>query len=136
MYPEGHPKRIEQDSQRINTDAPSPSNKKKRKTDRTLHASSEPVIDTLENPNDTSISDAEAQSGNEHVPSDNVNDDAQPSNDNDVVLDNPQSKNQRYDKRDFVTRKHGKERGFRNPCSFLLSHPRRRMMRILSALLK
>ena len=42
--------------------------------------------------------------------------DAQPSNNNDVEiepavdLDNPQSKNQRYDKRDFVARKHGKER--------------------------
>ena len=65
LYPEGHPKIIEQDSQRINTDAPSPSNKKKKKTDRTLHASSEPVIDTPENPNDISISDAETQSGNE-----------------------------------------------------------------------
>ena len=37
-------------------------------------------------------------------------------NDNDVEiepvvdLDNPQSKNQCYDKRDFVPRKHGKER--------------------------
>ena len=31
LYPEGHPKRIEQDSQRINTDAPSPSKKKKKK---------------------------------------------------------------------------------------------------------
>src|SRR3989337_3213311 len=47
LYPEGHPKRIEQDSQRINTDAPSPpSNKKKKKTDRPLHASSELVIVT------------------------------------------------------------------------------------------
>ena len=75
LYPEGHPKRVVQDSQRINTDAPSPSNKKKNKTDRTLHASSEPVIDTPENPNDISISDAETQSGDEHEPSDNVNDD-------------------------------------------------------------
>ena len=58
LYPEGLPKRVEQDSQRINTDAPSPSNNKK-KTDRTLHASSEPVIDTPENPNDISISDDE-----------------------------------------------------------------------------
>ena len=38
------------------------------------------------------------------------------SDDNDVEiepavdLDNPQSKNQRYDKRDFVARKHSKER--------------------------
>ena len=31
LYPEGHPKRVEKDSQRINTDAPSPSNKRKRK---------------------------------------------------------------------------------------------------------
>src|SRR6266536_3310555 len=103
LYPEGHPKRVEQDSQRINTDASSPSNKKKKKTDRTLHASSEPVIDTPENPNDTSISDAGTQSGDEHEPSDNVNNDvhvyAQPSNDNEVEtepvvgLDNPQSKN-------------------------------------------
>ena len=48
-------------------------------------------------------------------PSDNVNDDvhvdAQPSNNNDVEiepdvdLDNPQSENQRYDKRDFIKMK-------------------------------
>ena len=112
---------MEQDSQRINTNAPSPScNRKKRKTDRTLLASSEPIIDTPENPNDTSISDAETQSGDEHEPNDNVNDDvhvdAQPSNDNDVEielaidLDNPQPKNKRYDKRNFIARKHGKER--------------------------
>ena len=115
-----HPKRIKQDSQRNNIDAPSPSKKKKKKNDRTLHASSEPVAETPENPNDISISDAETQSGNEHEPSDNVNDnvhdDAQPSNDNDIEiepavdLDNPQSKNQCYDKRDFVARKHDKER--------------------------
>ena len=118
LYPEGHPKRIEQDSQRTNVDAPSPSKKKKKKNDRTLHASSEPIVDTPENPNDISISDAKTYSGNEHEPSDNVNDDvhvdAQPSNNNDIEiepavdLDNPQSKNQRYDKRDFVARKHGK----------------------------
>ena len=57
---------------------------KRRKKDRTLHASSEPVVDTPKNPNDISIFDAETQSGDEHEPSDNVNDnvhvDAQPSN--------------------------------------------------------
>ena len=31
LYPEGHPKRIEQDSQRNNTSAPCPSRKKKKK---------------------------------------------------------------------------------------------------------
>ena len=85
-----------------------------------MHASSEPVTETPENPNDISISDAETQSGNEPETSDNVNDhvhdDAQPSNDNDIEiepavdLDSPQSKNQCYDNKDFVARKHGKER--------------------------
>ena len=46
LYPEGHPKIIEQDYQRNNVDAPSPSKRKKKKNDRTLHASSEPVVDT------------------------------------------------------------------------------------------
>ena len=37
LYPEGNPKRIEQDSQRNNTSAPSPSKKKKKKkNDRTF----------------------------------------------------------------------------------------------------
>ena len=31
LYPEGHPKRVEQDSQRTNVDAPSPSKRKKNK---------------------------------------------------------------------------------------------------------
>ena len=85
-----------------------------------MHASIEPVVDTPENPNDISISNAETQSGDKHEPSNNDNDDvhvdAQPSNDNDVEiepdvdLDNPQPKNKRYDKRDFIARKHGKER--------------------------
>ena len=67
-----------------------------------LHASSESVIDTPENTNDISISDAKTQSEDEHEPSENVNNDfhvdAQPSNDNDVEvepvvdLDNLESK--------------------------------------------
>ena len=122
--------------------------KKKKKHDRTLHASSEPVIDTPENPNDISISDAETQSGDEHEPSDNVNDhvhvDAQPSNNNDVEiepvvdLDNPQSKNQLMIREILllgITVKK-ENHGFRNPWLFLLNHPRKSMMRILSALLK
>ena len=59
LYPEGHPKRIEQDSQRNNIDAPSPSKRKKKKNDRTLHASSDPIVETPEIPNDISISNAE-----------------------------------------------------------------------------
>ena len=64
LYPEGHPKRIEQDSQRTNVDAPSSSMKKKKKNDRTLHVSSEPIVDTPENTSDISISDVETQSVN------------------------------------------------------------------------
>ena len=129
LYPEGHPKRIEQDSHRINVDAPSSSNKKKKKkNDRNLHGPSEPVTKTpTESHNDVSITDAETQSGSEHAPSDNENDnnddahvDAQPNDnkehDNDVEiepaedLDNPHPKNERYEKKDFVARKHGRER--------------------------
>jgi hypothetical protein len=121
LYPEGHPKRTEQDSQRNNIDVPSSSKKKKKKkNDRTLHASSEPEIEKpLENHNDVSISDAETQSSDEHPHSENDNDndvhvDAQPDNDVEtkpaVDLDNPPPKNKRYDKSDFLARKHGKER--------------------------
>ncbi|KAI5015523.1 hypothetical protein ZWY2020_056913 [Hordeum vulgare] len=117
LYPEGHPKRIEQDSQGVSTDAPSHPRKKK-KDDRNLHASN-PVAATPENPNDVSVSDDETQSGDEHEPNDNINSDvhvdAEPSNDKDVEiervdLDNPQPKARRYDKNDFAARKHGKER--------------------------
>ena len=148
LYPEGHPKKIEKDSHRTNVDAPSSSKRKKKKNDRTLHASSEPVVDTPENPNDISIPDAETQSGNEPETSDNsnnnVHDDAQPSNDNDIEiepvvdLDNPQSKNQHYDKEDFVARKHGKEREpwVQKPMPFPPKPSKKKMMRILSALVK
>ena len=61
LYPEGHPKRIEQDSQGVSTDAPSHPRKKK-KDDRNLHASN-PVVVTPENPNDVSVSDDDTQSG-------------------------------------------------------------------------
>ncbi|KAI4971905.1 hypothetical protein ZWY2020_002819 [Hordeum vulgare] len=117
LYPEGHPKRIEQDSQGVSTDAPSDPRKKKN-DDRNLHPSN-PDAATPESPNDVSVSDAETQSGDEHDPNDNINsdvhDDAQPSNDKDVEiehvdLDNPQPKNKRYDKNDFAARKHGKEK--------------------------
>ena len=40
LYPEGHPKRIEQDSQRANVDTPSPSKRKKKKNDRTFVSAS------------------------------------------------------------------------------------------------
>ena len=44
--------------------------KKKKKNDRTLHASSEPEVEKPHD-NEVSISDAETQPGSEHSPSDN-----------------------------------------------------------------
>ncbi|KAK1669751.1 hypothetical protein QYE76_057910 [Lolium multiflorum] len=68
LYPEGHPKRVEQDSQRTKeTSAPS---KKKKKKHKTVVESSEPVND----PNSISISDAETESGNEHDKDNDKND--------------------------------------------------------------
>src|SRR4051812_506980 len=92
LYPEGHPKIIEQDSQRVNTDAPSPSKKKnKKKNDRTLHASSEHEVEKPpENDNEVSISDAETQSGSEHSPYDNEKE-------NDEVHENTQTNNKEPD---------------------------------------
>ena len=81
--------------------------------------SSEPKVE-IPPDNDVSISAIETQPGNEHSPSDNEKDNdkvhevSQPNNeepDNDVEierpvdLDNPQPKNKRYDKKDFVARK-------------------------------
>ncbi|KAK1653233.1 hypothetical protein QYE76_071038 [Lolium multiflorum] len=68
LYPEGHPKRIEQDSQRIEPSAPS--KKKKKKKHKNVVESSEPVND----PNSISISDAETESGNEHDKDNDKND--------------------------------------------------------------
>ena len=79
-----------------------------------MHTSSEHEIEKRpDNDNETSISDAETQSGNEHSPSDNekdndeVHENTQPNDkepDNDVEIEpvvdlyNPQTKNKSYDK--------------------------------------
>ncbi|KAK1626570.1 hypothetical protein QYE76_000885 [Lolium multiflorum] len=101
LYPEGHPKRIEQDSQRTKTSAPS---KKKKKKHKNVVESSEPVND----PNSISISDAETESGNEHD-KDNDKDDTP---DKEEVEEEPEkhAKNKKYTKEDFIAEKHGNER--------------------------
>ncbi|KAK1685163.1 hypothetical protein QYE76_046011 [Lolium multiflorum] len=99
LYPEGHPKRIEQDSQRIEPSAHS--KKKKKKKHKNVVESSEPVND----PNSISISDAE--SGNEH---DNDKDnDKNDTPDKEEVEEEPEkhAKNKKYTKEDFITEKHG-----------------------------
>ncbi|KAK1697088.1 hypothetical protein QYE76_013785 [Lolium multiflorum] len=98
LYPEGHPKRVEQDSQLIKTSAPS---KKKKKKHKNVVESSEPVND----PNSISISDAETESGNEHD-KDNDKDDTP---DKEEVEEEPEkhAKNKKYTKEDFIAEKHG-----------------------------
>ncbi|KAK1627296.1 hypothetical protein QYE76_001611 [Lolium multiflorum] len=100
LYPEGHPKRVEQDSQLTKTSAPS---KKKKKKHKNVVESSEPVND----PNSISISDAETESGNEHD-KDNDKDDTP---DKEEVEEEPEkhAKNKKYTKEDFIAEKHGLE---------------------------
>ncbi|KAK1617890.1 hypothetical protein QYE76_023407 [Lolium multiflorum] len=97
LYPEGHPKRVEQDSQLTKTSAPS---KKKKKKHKNVVESSEPVND----PNSISISDAETESGNEHD-KDNDKDDTP---DKEEVEKEPEkhAKNKKYTKEDFIVEKH------------------------------
>ncbi|KAK1695435.1 hypothetical protein QYE76_012132 [Lolium multiflorum] len=99
LYPEGHPKRIEQDSQRTK-EISSPSKKKKKKH-KTVVESSEPVND----PNSISISDAETESGNEHDEDNDKND----APDKEEIEKEPEKhdKNKKYTKEDFITKKHG-----------------------------
>ncbi|KAK1668782.1 hypothetical protein QYE76_056941 [Lolium multiflorum] len=98
LYPEGHPKRIEQDSQRTK-EISSPSKKKKKKH-KTVVESSEPVND----PNSISISDAETESGNEHDEDNDKND----TPDKEEIEKEPEkhAKNKKYTKEDFITKKH------------------------------
>lgn len=106
LYPEGHPKRIEQDSQRIEPSAPS--KKKKKKKHKNVVESSEPVND----PNSISISDAETESGNEHDNDNNNDNDKNDASDKEEVEDEPEKhdKNKKYTKEDFIAKKHGNER--------------------------
>ncbi|KAK1631856.1 hypothetical protein QYE76_006171 [Lolium multiflorum] len=98
LYPEGHPKRIEQDSQRIEPRAHS---KKKKKKHKNVVESSELVND----PNSISISDAETESGNEHEKDNDKND----TPDKEEVEEEPEkhAKNKKYTKEDFIAEKHG-----------------------------
>ncbi|KAK1669702.1 hypothetical protein QYE76_057861 [Lolium multiflorum] len=100
LYPEGHPKRVEQDSQLIKTSAPS---KKKKKKHKNVVESSEPVND----PNSISISDAETESGNEHD-KDNDKDDTPDKEEIEKEPEKP-AKNKKYTKEDFITEKHEEE---------------------------
>jgi hypothetical protein len=86
LYPEGHPKRIEQDSQRTSRDDIHSKKKKKKKKHKTVTESSEIGKD----PNSVSISNAETKSGNAF--------------DKEEVEEEPEqpAKNAKYTKEDFI----------------------------------
>jgi hypothetical protein len=94
LYPEGHPKRIEQDSQCAESDG-IPSKKKKKKKKHKMVAESSK---TGKDPNSVSISDAETKSGN--------------ASDKEEVEEELEklAKNAKYTKEDFIANKHGNER--------------------------
>jgi hypothetical protein len=94
LYPEGHPKRIEQDSQ-CAIDNCTLSRKKKKQT---VVESSE----SLRDPNSVPIFDAETESGN----------DKNDSSDKEEIEEEPErrAKSTKYTKEDFIPNKHGSER--------------------------
>jgi hypothetical protein len=91
--------------------ASSPEKKKKKKKKK--HKKAEDPIDPAANeeptanPTNISISDAETESGNEH---DNDNDKNDPPDEEEEEAPDKRSKNKRYDKEDFIARRHDKER--------------------------
>jgi hypothetical protein len=91
LYPEGHPKRIEQDSQRTSSDD---IHSKKKKKHKTVAESAK----TGKDPNSVFISDAETESGD--------------ASDKEEVEEEPEkpAKNAKYTKEDFIGNKHGNER--------------------------
>ncbi|KAI5022491.1 hypothetical protein ZWY2020_059221 [Hordeum vulgare] len=104
LYPEGHPKRIEQDSQLQEEDIDS--SPKKKKKHKEADNSNDPIIDEVPivDPNSISISDAETKDGAE---SDKDNEKIDPP---EIRQEEAPNKRKRYTREDFVTRKLGKQR--------------------------
>src|SRR4051812_19384749 len=96
LYPEGHPKRIEQDSQQ--GESSSSPRKRKKKKHKVVEEPLEPAIDS----NSISVSDAKTESGN----------DKNDAPDKEEIEEEPKeyTKNTRYTKEDFIAKKHGSER--------------------------
>jgi hypothetical protein len=92
LYPEGHPKRIEHDSQ-LPAGNDTLSNKKKKK-----HKTVAESFEIGKDPNSVSISNAETESDN--------------ASDKEEVEEEPKklAKNAKYTKEDFIANKHGSER--------------------------
>ena len=106
LYPEGHPKRLEKDSQNLDENVVSSPKKKRKEKHKRIREANDNNSNFDEDPNSISISDAETESGNEH---DNDKNDASNKEESEVELENP-PKNKKYDKEEFIPMKHGKER--------------------------
>src|SRR3954471_24136091 len=106
LYPEGHPRRIEQDSQ-MQEEGIVGSPKKKKKKHKETDNSNDPITDEepAVDPNSVSISDAETKDGADPEDKDNEKNDPP-----EVREEEAPDKRKRYTKEDFIARKHGKER--------------------------
>ena len=95
LYPEGHPKRIEQDSQIQEEEIVSSPKKKKKKHKE---------ADNSNDPNSISTSDAETEDGAEPEKDGEKNDPPE------VREEEAPDKRKKYTREDFIARRHGKER--------------------------
>src|SRR4051812_26865960 len=104
LYPEGHPKRIEQDSQVQEEEiVSSPKKKKKHKEDDN---SNDPIVEEEPDvdPNNISTSDAETKDGAEPEK------DAEKNDPPEVREEEAPDKRKKHTREDFIARIHGKER--------------------------
>src|SRR3954466_7841112 len=107
LYPEGHPKRIEQDSQVQEEEiVSSPKKKKKKKKHKEADNSNDPIEEEecVVDPNSITTSDAETEDGAEPEK------DAEKNDPPDVREEEAPDKRKKYTREEFIARIHGKER--------------------------
>jgi hypothetical protein len=107
LYPEGHPKRIEQDSQVQEEEiVSSPKKKKKKKKHKEADNSNDPIEEEEQvvDPNSISTSDAETKD------SAKPEKDAEKNDPPEVREEEAPDKRKKYTREDFIARRHGKER--------------------------
>src|SRR4051812_43595771 len=105
LYPEGHPKRIEQDSQ-VQEEEIVSSPKKKKKRHKEADNSNDPIDDEepVVDPNNIYTSDVETEDGAEPEK------DAEKNDPPEVREEEAPEKRKKYTREDFIARRHVKER--------------------------
>ena len=109
LYPEGHPKRIEQDSQVWEEEivsSPKKKKKKKKKKHKEADNSNDPIVEEepAVDPNNISNSDAETEDGAKPEKYAEKNDPPE------VWEEEAPDKHKKYTREDFLAKRHGKER--------------------------